>query len=148
MNLLLGLLAAALIAALSPAMAWFYSDPRVLWIGLALAGASIISSLSVQHAALMQRQMRFGAIALIGTIGMLVGFASAIVGAWRGAGMWALAVQQYASGLATALLVFATCRWRPGLPRRGTGVRPMIRIGAIRPGSASSTSPIAISTTC
>ena len=134
LNLLLGLLAAALIAALSPAMAWFYRDPRVLWIGLALAGASIISSLSVQHTALMQRQMRFGAIALIGTIGMLVGFASAIVGAWRGAGVWALAVQQYASGLTTALLVFATCRWRPGLPRRGTGVRPMIRIGAHQTG--------------
>jgi PST family polysaccharide transporter len=134
LNLLLGLLAAGFMAALSPAMAWFYHDPRVLWIGLALAGASIISSLAVQHAALMQRQMRFGAIALIGTLAMLVGFASAIVGAWRGAGVWALAIQQYASGLTMALLLFATCRWRPALPRRGTGVRPMIRIGAHQTG--------------
>jgi O-antigen/teichoic acid export membrane protein len=134
LNLLLGLLTAALIGALSPVMAWFYHDPRVFWIGLALAGASIISSLSVQHAALLQRQMRFGAITLIGTIGMLVGFASAIAGAWHGVGVWALAVQQYAIALTTALLLFATCRWRPGLPRRGTGVRPMLRIGVHQTG--------------
>jgi len=134
LKLLLGVLAATLMAALSPVMAWFYHDPRVLGIGLALAGASIVSSLGVQHAALMQRQMRFGAIALIGTIGMVAGFASAIVGASRGAGVWALAIQQYASGITIALLMFASLRWRPDLPRRGTGVRPMIRIGAHQTG--------------
>ena len=134
LNLLLGVLAAALIAALSPMMAWFYHDSRVLWLGLALAGASVLSSVSVQHGALMQRQMRFGAISLIATVAVVVGFGSGIIGAWRGAGVWALAIQQYATGLTSAVLLFATCRWRPGLPRRGSGVRPMVRIGAHQTG--------------
>jgi len=123
-----------MIAALSPVMAWFYEDPRVLWLGLALAGPVIISGLAVQHDALMQRQMRFTAIAVINIITLITGFAAAILSAWHGAGFWALAVQQYVSSLTLLLLLLAFCRWLPGLPRRGTGARPMVKIGANQTG--------------
>ena len=134
LNATLGVVAASMIAALSPAMAWFYDDPRVLWLGLALAGVVAISGLTVQHDALMQRQMRFTAIAVIYIITLIAGFAAAILCAWRGAGFWALAVQQYVSSLTFLLLLLAFCRWLPGLPRRGTGVGPMIKIGVHQAG--------------
>ena len=134
LNAALGVVAAGMIAALSPAIAWFYDDPRVLWLGLALAGVVAISGLTVQHDALMQRQMRFTAIAVINIITLITGFAAAILGAWRGAGFWALAVQQYVSSLTLLLLLLACCRWLPGLPRRGSGVGPMIKIGANQTG--------------
>lgn len=134
LNAALGIIAAGMVAAVSPAMAWFYDDPRVLWLGLALAGAVAISGLSVQHEALMQRQMRFSAIAAINILTLSAGFAAAILSAWRGAGYWALAVQQYVSSLTLVLLLFAFCRWLPGLPHRGTGVRPMVKIGANQAG--------------
>ena len=107
LNAALGVVAAGMIAALSPAIAWFYDDPRVLWLGLALAGVVAISGLTVQHDALMQRQMRFTAIAVIYIITLITGFAAAILCAWRGAGFWALAVQQYVSSL-----TFCCCCWR------------------------------------
>jgi len=134
LNAALGLVAAGGIAALSPAMAWFYKDPRVLWLGLALAGAVAISALTVQHDALMQRQMRFTAIAGISVATLIVGFAAAILSAWRGAGYWALVIQQYVSSLTLLVLLLLLCRWLPSFPRRGAGAGPMVKIGAHQTG--------------
>lgn len=134
LNAVLGIVAAAVIAALSPAMAWFYHDDRVLWLGLALAGTCVISGFIVQHDALMQRQMRFTTIAVINIVALVTGFAAAIFSAWHGAGFWALAVQQYVSSLTLLLLMLAFCGWWPGLPRLGSGVRPMVKIGANQTG--------------
>jgi len=134
LNAALGMIAAGVIAALSPAMAWFYSDPRVLWLGLAMAGVAAISGLVVQHDALMQRQMRFTAIAAINIMALIAGYGAAIFSAWYGAGFWALVVQQYATSLTLLLLLLAFCRWWPGLPRRHTGVKPMVKIGANQTG--------------
>jgi PST family polysaccharide transporter len=134
LNAALGVVAGGIIAALSPAMAWFYNDPRVLWLGFAFAGVIVIGGLTVQHEALMKREMRFTAIAVINVITVIAGFAAAILSALGGAGYWALAVQPYASSLTMLLLLLAFCRWLPGLPRRRTGVRPMIKIGASQTG--------------
>ncbi|MEI7035755.1 lipopolysaccharide biosynthesis protein [Fulvimonas yonginensis] len=130
LNIAVGLAAAGTLAALSPAMAWFYKDPRVLWLVVALAGSIIIDSLSIQHAALMQRQMRFGAIGSIAVAARIVGFLIAIYSAWLGAGYWALIIQQYGNSVAMLVLTVWSCRWLPDLPRRGSGVRPMVAIGA------------------
>ena len=134
LNFALGLAAAMLLAGLSPLMAWFYRDPRVLWLAVALAGSIVIDSLSIQHAALMQRQMRFGRIGSVTVAARIVGFLAAVYSAWLGAGYWALAVQQFATSLTMLVLMVWSCRWLPGLPRRGSGVRPMVSLGANQTG--------------
>lgn len=134
LNVGLGVIASGLLAGLSPVMAWFYHDPRVLWLGFALAGAALIDSFTIQHAALMQRQMRFSAIGTVTVTARLVGFAAAALSAWRGAGFWALAIQQYGTTLSMLVLLLVTCRWVPGLPRRGSGVLPMLKMGANQTG--------------
>jgi len=134
LNAMLGVIAAGAIAALSPVMTWFYNDPRVLGLGLALAGAVAISGFTVQHDALMQRQMRFTALAAINIAALVAGFGAAIISAWYGAGFWALAVQQYGTSLTLLLLLLASSRWWPGLPRRSSGVGPMVKIGVNQTG--------------
>ncbi len=59
-NVVLSLAFMLLTATLAPAIAWFYSEPRLTWITLALAGAFIFSGFTVQHQALLRRQMNFG----------------------------------------------------------------------------------------
>ena len=130
LNALLGLTAAALVAGLSPAMAWFYKDPRVLALGLAMAGVVLISSLGVQHRALLQRQMRFTQKVSGDLVALVAGFAAAVLAAWLGAGYWAFVVQQYTMALVTLAMLYGFCRWVPGLPRRRSGVRPMVKLGA------------------
>lgn len=129
LNVALGVTAATLVAALSPAMASFYHDPRVLWIGVAMGGVVLITSLGVQHQALLQRQMRFVQRASGDLAALFAGFVAAMISAWMGAGYWAFVVQQYATALVTLGMLYGFCRWLPGPPRRGSGVRPMVKIG-------------------
>ena len=128
-NVVLSIGVMLVIAALAPAIAWFYGEPRLTWITLALASAFIFGGLTVQHQALLRRQMRFRTLALIGIIGMAAGIVAAIVAAWYGAGYWALVIGQLATAVAGAIAVWVACGWRPGLPVRRSGIREMLAFG-------------------
>ncbi len=52
-------LCALILAALAPAMAWFYRDIRITYITLVLSTTFLIGGFRVQHLALLKRQMRF-----------------------------------------------------------------------------------------
>ncbi len=73
--------------------------------------------------------MRFVALATIEITSMLIGTATAIILAWRGAGYWALVCSQWAMGATSAAGVWLACRWRPGFPARNSGVRSMLAFG-------------------
>ncbi len=120
---------ALIVAVLSPFVALFYGEPRLTWITLALASSFIFGGLTVQHQALLRRQMNFTSLAKIGIISMLVGVVSAIVFAWYGAGYWAIVVMQLASAATNAIGVWIACSWRPGLPAQGSGIRSMLAFG-------------------
>jgi len=128
-NVGLSLCVMLVIAALAPAIAWFYGEPRLTWITLALAGAFIFSGLTIQHQALLRRNMRFGTLALTHIVSMLVGIIVAIIAAWYGAGYWALVIMRLAAAIAGAIAVWVACGWRPGLPVRRSGVRKMLAFG-------------------
>ncbi len=128
-NVILSLGVMLVTAALAPAIAWFYGEPRLTWITLALAGAFIFGGFTIQHQALLRRQMRFGTLAIIGIISMSVGIVAAIIAAWYGAGYWALVIMQLAGSIAGAIAVWLACGWRPSLPVRRSGVREMLAFG-------------------
>ncbi len=128
-NVVLSLGVMLVIAALAPAIAWFYGEPRLTWITLALAGAFIFGGLTIQHQALLRRNMRFGSLALIQIVSMLVSIVAAIIAAWYGAGYWALVIMRLAGAIAGAIAVWVACGWRPGLPVRRSGVREMLAFG-------------------
>jgi O-antigen/teichoic acid export membrane protein len=115
--------------ALAPAIAWFYDEPRLSWITLALASAFIFGGLTVQHQALLRRQMRFGSLALIEVISLLVSIIPATVAAWYGMGYWALVIMCLAEAISSFVAVWVACRWCPGLPVRRSGVRKMLAFG-------------------
>ncbi|MFL6336850.1 MAG: lipopolysaccharide biosynthesis protein [Pyrinomonadaceae bacterium] len=117
------------VAACSPLVAWFYGEPRLVAVTLGLAGATMLRGLSIQHEALLVRQMRFTTLAANDLVAMLVGLASAVTVALRGWGYWALVVNQLAMTGSTAAGVWLACRWRPGLPGRGVGLRRMLSFG-------------------
>lgn len=121
---------ALIVAALSPVVAWFYKEPRLNWITLALASSFIFGGLTVQHQALLKRQMSFTSLAKIEITSKLVGVVSAIVSAWYGAGYWSLVLMQIAIAATNAIGVWVACSWRPGMPLRGSGIRSMLAFGA------------------
>jgi PST family polysaccharide transporter len=115
--------------AVSPGIAWLYREPRLTAISIVTTIGFILGGLSVQHEALLKRQMRFSALGIIGFTAMVIGYGVGIAMGWRGYGYWALVCSQLALIGTNTLLVWIVCRWLPGLPKRYAGVRPMLSLG-------------------
>ena len=129
-NLSVSWLCALILAALSPAIAWFYRDSRITYIALVLSTTFLIGGLSVQHLALLKRQMRFKAIALIEVGSMATGVLVGIVMALLGYRYWSLVGLSLATEIASLLLTGLVSRWRPQLPTKGSGIGPLVAFGA------------------
>ena len=142
-----GVLLFLLAVAAAPVLGWFYGEPRLIPVTMAMGIPFVLSGLSVQHGALLQRQMRFMTLETIALIAQLAGAAVMYTSAWLGAAYWALVLNIIVMRLVGAVLTWGVSGWRPGLPRRGTGVRGMIVFGGHLSGSNSSITSIATSTT-
>jgi PST family polysaccharide transporter len=128
-NALLGTVASVAFAALAPALAWFYGKPALLQITPAVALALLLGGLSSQHLALLRRQMRFAAVALILTAAETLSLAVAVSAALHGFGLWSLVIQQVACAAATAAGAWTVCNWRPGRPQRLAEIRELVAFG-------------------
>ena len=114
---------------LAPAMGWFYRDARLVAITAVLACVPFIDGVTLQLAAVMTRQMRFVALSVADASALAVGVVAALALAWAGAGYWALVGQEVVYSAAYAAAIWSLCRWRPGRPRRQSGVGPLVAFG-------------------
>jgi O-antigen/teichoic acid export membrane protein len=128
-NLVVSWIIALIVVGLAPVVAWFYHEPRLSGITLALAINFVFGGLTVQHQALLQRQMRFTSLAQIDIVSMSVGVIAAIVSAWYGLGYWALVVMQIATVITNAIAVWLICSWRPGFASKDSAIRSMLAFG-------------------
>jgi PST family polysaccharide transporter len=76
--------------AAAPAVAWFYHNHRLINIMLSLSLAFLIGGSTIQHKALLKRQMRFKSLALIDLGSMTFGVFVGVLMALRGCGYWSL----------------------------------------------------------
>lgn len=128
-NMLVGAILAFLLIVIAPGIAAFYQEPRLYWVTVALAAAFLFTGATAQHSALLQRQMRFGTIAVIDIITLLAGITVAIAMAAAGLGYWALVGQAVTFPGVGAICTWVAVRWIPGMPRRKVGIRSMMRFG-------------------
>jgi O-antigen/teichoic acid export membrane protein len=123
-------LCALILAALSPIIARFYHDSRITPITLVLSTTFLIGGFRVQHLALLKRQMRFKAIALIEVGSMATGVLVGVIMAFLRYRYWSLVGLSLATEIAAFLLTGLVSRWRPQLPSRGSGIGPLLAFGA------------------
>lgn len=129
-NVGIGAILAGAMAGLSPALAWFYDDGRLFNICMALSVIFLFRGLTVQHRALLERQMRFGYLGTINVASNFLGICVAILMALHGFGVWALVWRELVNAFSYAAGVWLFCRWMPGRPRLSAGVRSSVRFGA------------------
>lgn len=129
-NVAAGVVLTIIVAGSAPLIAWFYGEPRLMPITLALACSFIISASAVQHQALLQRQMRFGTIAVVQIGSILLSVFVAMGCAWFGLGYWSLVLQNLARAGFYTLGMWMMSPWIPGFPRRGVGGRGLLKFGA------------------
>jgi len=129
-NLGLSGLCTLIIAALAPLIAWFYRDARLTYITLFLSTTFLIGGFRVQHIALLRRKLQFKAIAFIDVGSMAFGVLVGITMALMRFGCWSLVGLSLATELGSFILTGSISRWRPQLPSKGSGLRPLLTFGA------------------
>ena len=115
-NVLLGALLALVTLAAAPAIAAFYDEPRLVGVAAVLGTAFLFNAVGIQHSALLQRQMRFTAMAVIGVASLMASTAIAIGGAAIGYGYWALVASSVAAPLVASIGFWLAAGWVPGMP--------------------------------
>src|ERR1700756_766439 len=124
-NSLVGAILCFLLAAVSPLVASFYREPRLVWVTIVLAVGFFFNAVGVQHSAMLQRQMRFTALAIIDFVSLLSGIIVAIAMALYGFKYWSLVAMSTVSPLVTSISLWLVTGWIPGPPRRRVGLHSM-----------------------
>jgi O-antigen/teichoic acid export membrane protein/glycosyltransferase involved in cell wall biosynthesis len=113
LNLRLGVLLALCTTAAAPLLAWFFAEPALLGITLAMTLGGLVASASALHLGLLARAMRFRAVAASEIGATALGALAGIVAAVRGAGYWALVIQHVTMMGVVGTMPWLLCQWRP-----------------------------------
>ena len=89
-NILVGTVLGVFTAAIAPFVGTFYHEPRLVNVTLVMGVSFLFNAAGVQHSALLQREMRFTALAVIDIISLVVSTGAGIGMAYTGYGYWAL----------------------------------------------------------
>jgi O-antigen/teichoic acid export membrane protein len=130
-NLAVGAGLAACAMLLAPVLVRFYGEPRLFWITIVTGTAFLFNGLTAQHGALISREMRFATQARIDLTALAAGSAVGVVMAFLGWRYWSLVGMGLVSSIVAATGVLLAVSWAPGPPRRGVGVRSMLRFGGL-----------------
>jgi PST family polysaccharide transporter len=128
-NLAVGTVLAALCVAGAPVMVRFYHEPRLLWVTVLLGTGFILGGAGAQHRATLQRNMRFTTLTVIDIISLLFSIGVAVVMAVAGYRYWALIGMTLCGSVFSLTGVWVTAGWIPEPPRRGAGIRSMLKYG-------------------
>lgn len=115
---------------ISPLVATIYDEPRLTMVMAAMSLTFLIGGLSVQHDALLRRQMRFKAISVIDIVSMASGISAGIAAALSGLEYWALVISPITTFATKTVMRWLSARWVPSMMSRGSGVRPLLGFGA------------------
>ncbi len=115
--------------AVAPLLAWFYGEPELVGVVLVLAVVFFIVGLAVMPQAILARQLSFRRIVSAETTGTVAGVVAAVALAAAGAGYWALVALQAVRSVVTTAMLWASCHWAPGWPRRSAGIGHLLRFG-------------------
>ena len=118
------------VGASAPLIAWFYGEPRLAAVTRYLALGFVVEGSTVQHMALLNRQMRFKTIASIQIAALAGSVATGIIMACSGCGYWSLVGYQLAAPVVLCVRTWSASRWRPQWFTPRSGTRPLLDFGA------------------
>ena len=130
----LGLVVGACMAGVSPLIALFYGEPRLVAITVALSLSFVMSGLTLQHQALLRRGMQYKELMVVSVAATLVSQIVAVIWAWRyqktDDDYWALVLLPITMAAVRMMGTWWACRWRPTWYRRSAGTREMLTFGS------------------
>jgi O-antigen/teichoic acid export membrane protein len=128
-NILTGLILTLVLAALSPAIAHFYNEDRLVFIVIVLASTFFISSFGIVQTALFTKELKFKLLSVIEILGVAVPGIIAIGLAFNGFGVWSLVWQHVISSLVIVILLWVLSGWRPRFLFRWQRIKELLGFG-------------------
>lgn len=129
-NIVMGLIFTCIVAGIAPLVAKFYGRPELVHITLAYAAMIPIGSLGAQHSAMLQRKLQYTSLTIRDVAASLGGALAGIAAALYGYGYWSLVIMQAASVVFSTAALWWQSDWRPGLPRFGADLKPLLKFGS------------------
>ena len=129
LNLLVGGMLGLLSFASAPILVAFYQEPRLFWVTVILSAGFLFNAAGVQHTALLQREMRFTAMAVIEILALVTSSVVGIGMALAGFGYWALVGWSLVLPAVSSVGAWLVTAWVPEGPSRHAGMRSMMRFG-------------------
>lgn len=128
-NVAAGLLFALALVASSPAIAAFYDNAELRSIAMAVSLNFVWTGLTVQHDALLRRQMKLPRVAANQLVATFLSAGIAIVLALTGFGFWALVSKDVIRAFLVAVGAWILCPWLPSLPSRRVDMQRLLGFG-------------------
>ena len=116
-------------AAIAPLVGWFFAEPDVTPITMALGALFLFGGVSAQHVALLNRRLAFGKLAVINLVSFAAGATVGIAAALEGMGFWAIVIGQATTSFVSVPLAWGFARWIPGRPRWIQDARALLGFG-------------------
>jgi PST family polysaccharide transporter len=123
LNVLIGLVIAAVIFFSSPVLASIYNSPEVQPVLKVLSITFFISAFSILQKTLLEKEFQFQKLSVIELISSALGFSVAIVMAFNGFGVWSLVFQVLVNTLISTMLIWIRSEWRPKFHLRLIDIR-------------------------
>lgn len=115
--------------AIAPLVGAFYGDLRVVGVTAVSGAMFVLSGLSSQHLALLNRNLAFGKLAVIDLCAFMLGAVAGLLFAAAGVGYWSILIAQAITSLITVVLAWVLSHWRPGKPQGGQDWRALLGFG-------------------
>ena len=128
-NVLVGIALALICAGVAPILSRFYHESRLFWLTIVVGTSFLFYGAGAQHRAMLQRAMRFAALAIIDFCSLFLSICLGIGMALGGFGYWAVLATIVGPVFFSLFGLWTVTGWRPGLPRRGSDVGSMLKYG-------------------
>lgn len=129
-NFSLTVAVALALAAASPFIARFYSEPLLTPMLAGWSGILVFGALSFGHHALLTRKLLFKTVAMIDMVCATVSFVTVLIVSWFWPSPWAMWFAGLSSVICWVSLAYATKIWFPSRPKRGVKLDGMFAFGA------------------
>jgi len=129
-NMVMGAALTLILIVLSPLVGWYYHEPRVVPLTIAMAFLILLGATGNQHTAILTRRMEFGVLALINVAGTVSALAVSILWALVYGGYWSLYAGMAAGSIIPVICIWFASGWRPSTPRMTPSVHSMFKFGA------------------
>ena len=128
-NVIIGVILSLLVILISPFVASFFEEKAVQNILLISSLGLFIGALTIQHQALLRRQMRFLPLAIVDIISKVLGSIISIIIAFQLKNYWALVLLPIICSTLYLIGIYLVLPWKPKLYKKNSDIKDLVNFG-------------------